>query len=136
MASLTPVTVCSEKFSFICFPPRIHPKVVFSKQPVVMVYEGNSRLLQANHESDPSDSKFFAMPELNAAAVGRRDENPALLSLQTILTEEELKGFKPQHAMLKKGEASFHHPLMVHGSFGNRWELRENQGAVCNSFCG
>ncbi|XP_033119624.1 phytanoyl-CoA dioxygenase, peroxisomal-like isoform X2 [Anneissia japonica] len=43
-------------------------------------------------------------------------------SIQTVLTEEEKALFKPVPSLLKKGEASFHHPLMVHGSYGNRSE--------------
>ena len=39
---------------------------------------------------------------------------------QTILTREELATFQPQPSLLKKGEASFHHPLAVHGSYANR----------------
>lgn len=41
-------------------------------------------------------------------------------SFQTILTEEEKVAFKPISGQLKKGEASFHHALAVHGSYGNR----------------
>ena len=41
-------------------------------------------------------------------------------SVQSILTEEERAHFKPVPSGLKKGEASFHHPLMVHGSYANR----------------
>ncbi|KAK3586616.1 hypothetical protein CHS0354_029495 [Potamilus streckersoni] len=41
-------------------------------------------------------------------------------SIKTILTEEEKLQFKPVCGRLKKGEASFHHPLSVHGSYGNR----------------
>ncbi|XP_071957621.1 probable alpha-ketoglutarate-dependent hypophosphite dioxygenase [Antedon mediterranea] len=44
-------------------------------------------------------------------------------SIQTVLTEEEKALFKPVPSLLKKGEASFHHPLMVHGSYGNRSEF-------------
>jgi len=36
------------------------------------------------------------------------------------LTEEEVEAFDPQPVELKKGEASFHHPLAIHGSYGNR----------------
>ncbi|XP_033641642.1 phytanoyl-CoA dioxygenase, peroxisomal-like [Asterias rubens] len=44
-------------------------------------------------------------------------------SIQTILTDEEKANFKPVHANLKKGEASIHHPLTVHGSWANRSEF-------------
>jgi ectoine hydroxylase-related dioxygenase (phytanoyl-CoA dioxygenase family) len=40
--------------------------------------------------------------------------------LQQMLTEEQKAAFKPIPVELKKGYASFHHPLMVHGSYANR----------------
>jgi ectoine hydroxylase-related dioxygenase (phytanoyl-CoA dioxygenase family) len=36
------------------------------------------------------------------------------------LTPEQKAAFKPVPIELKKGECSFHHPLMVHGSYENR----------------
>ena len=38
-------------------------------------------------------------------------------SIQSVLTDEQREDFKPVAIELKPGEASFHHPLMVHGSF-------------------
>lgn len=38
------------------------------------------------------------------------------------LTADQKNEFKPVAVELKKGEASFHHPLTVHGSFENRAE--------------
>jgi len=35
------------------------------------------------------------------------------------LTQQQLREFKPVAIELKKGECSFHHPMMVHGSFAN-----------------
>lgn len=43
-------------------------------------------------------------------------------AIQTVLNDEQQEQFKPVAIELKKGEASFHHPLMVHGSFENRTE--------------
>ena len=42
------------------------------------------------------------------------------------LTEEQRKEFKPVPIPLKKGYATFHHPLMVHGSYENKsdWPRR------------
>ena len=54
-------------------------------------------------------------------------------SLQTILTEQELTEFHPKPALLKKGEASFHHPLAVHGSYGNRSDV-QRRATVLNFF--
>src|SRR6185312_3733320 len=41
-------------------------------------------------------------------------------AIRTVMNEQQLKQFHPVAIELKKGEASFHHPLMVHGSFENR----------------
>jgi len=40
--------------------------------------------------------------------------------LMQFLTEEQKAEFKPVPIELKKGYATFHHPLMVHGSYANR----------------
>src|SRR5207244_3953742 len=54
-------------------------------------------------------------------------------SIQTVLTDEQKEKFKPVAIELKKGEASFHHPLMVHGSFDNR-TVRQRRATVINVF--
>lgn len=41
-------------------------------------------------------------------------------AIQTVLDDEQRAAFKPKAIELKRGEASFHHPLMVHGSYENR----------------
>lgn len=53
--------------------------------------------------------------------------------IKTILTPEEKSAFKPLMANLKKGEASFHHALAVHGSYGNRSD-KSRRAAVLNYF--
>ncbi len=40
-------------------------------------------------------------------------------AIESVLTPEQKENFQPVAIELKKGEASFHHPLMVHGSFAN-----------------
>ncbi len=40
-------------------------------------------------------------------------------AIQTVLSDEQKAQFKPVAIELKKGECSFHHPLMVHGSYEN-----------------
>jgi ectoine hydroxylase-related dioxygenase (phytanoyl-CoA dioxygenase family) len=47
------------------------------------------------------------------------------------LTEEQQEQFRPVAVELKAGEASFHHPMMVHGSFENRTS-RPRRAAVIN----
>ncbi len=41
-------------------------------------------------------------------------------SIHEVLSDVQRAEFKPVPIELKRGEASFHHPLMIHGSFGNR----------------
>ena len=40
-------------------------------------------------------------------------------AIRTVLTDEQLRQFQPTAIELKKGECTFHHPLMVHGSYEN-----------------
>ena len=54
-------------------------------------------------------------------------------SIKKVLTEEEQQLFQPLPSLLKKGHASFHHPLAIHGSFGNRTSS-PRRSAVINYF--
>jgi ectoine hydroxylase-related dioxygenase (phytanoyl-CoA dioxygenase family) len=54
-------------------------------------------------------------------------------AIQTVLTEEQRAQFQPVAVELKPGEASFHHPLLVHGSFENRTD-RPRRATVINAF--
>jgi ectoine hydroxylase-related dioxygenase (phytanoyl-CoA dioxygenase family) len=54
-------------------------------------------------------------------------------SIQSVLTEVQKSEFKPAAIELKKGYASFHHPLMVHGSFENSTDM-PRRAAVLNVF--
>ena len=49
------------------------------------------------------------------------------------LTEEQKEDFKPIPIELKRGYATFHHPLMVHGSYENRSEINR-RAFVLNVF--
>ena len=49
------------------------------------------------------------------------------------LTPQQKREFKPVAIELKKGECSFHHPLMVHGSYENRTD-RLRRAIVINVF--
>lgn len=53
--------------------------------------------------------------------------------LMDYLTEAQKAAFKPVPIELKKGYASFHHPLMVHGSYANKSE-RARRAFVLNVF--
>jgi ectoine hydroxylase-related dioxygenase (phytanoyl-CoA dioxygenase family) len=54
-------------------------------------------------------------------------------AIQQVLTAEQKTAFKPVAVELKKGEASFHHPHMVHGSYENRTN-RPRRAMVLNVF--
>jgi hypothetical protein len=54
-------------------------------------------------------------------------------AIRSVLSEEQNEQFIPVAIELKAGECSFHHPLMVHGSFENRSD-RPRRGAVINVF--
>jgi ectoine hydroxylase-related dioxygenase (phytanoyl-CoA dioxygenase family) len=42
-----------------------------------------------------------------------------MMAIQSVLSDEQKAQFKPVAIELARGECSFHHPLMVHGSFEN-----------------
>lgn len=47
------------------------------------------------------------------------------------LNAEQMEAFQPVPSLLKAGEASFHHPMLVHGSFENMSD-RPRRGVVLN----
>lgn len=57
----------------------------------------------------------------------------AMDGLMDFLNEEQKKAFKPVPIELKAGYATFHHPLMVHGSYENR-STRSRRAFVLNVF--
>lgn len=64
-------------------------------------------------------------------------DRPALAGdmngLMEFLTEDQKAAFKPIPIELKKGYATFHHPLLVHGSYENKSE-RARRAFVLNVF--
>ncbi len=54
-------------------------------------------------------------------------------AIQRVLSLEQRAQFKPVPIELKAGEASFHHPHLVHGSYENRTE-RPRRAVVLNVF--
>lgn len=54
-------------------------------------------------------------------------------AIQRVLTEEQKQQFKPVAIELKKGESSFHHPRMIHGSYANSSD-RSRRATVINVF--
>ena len=55
-------------------------------------------------------------------------------SIEAVLSDAQKSEFKPVAIELKAGECSFHHPLMVHGSYENR-SGHPRRGTVINVFC-
>jgi ectoine hydroxylase-related dioxygenase (phytanoyl-CoA dioxygenase family) len=51
--------------------------------------------------------------------------------IKEVLSTEQLEQFKPEPLPLRAGEASFHHPLTVHGSYANRTD-RPRRALVLN----
>jgi Protein involved in biosynthesis of mitomycin antibiotics/polyketide fumonisin len=58
---------------------------------------------------------------------GKMDE------ILTVLSPEQREAFKPLPIELKRGECSFHHPLMVHGSYENTTD-RPRRATIINAF--
>ena len=54
-------------------------------------------------------------------------------AIQTVLSDEQRRQFQPVAIELKKGECTFHHPLMVHGSYENSTD-GPRRAAVINVF--
>jgi ectoine hydroxylase-related dioxygenase (phytanoyl-CoA dioxygenase family) len=54
-------------------------------------------------------------------------------AVMSVLDREQREQFRPVAVELKAGEASFHHPRMIHGSFENR-SARPRRAAVVNVF--
>ena len=52
-------------------------------------------------------------------------------AIRTVLDSAQLAAFRPVASELRAGEASFHHPLMLHGSFANR-SPRPRRAVVIN----
>lgn len=52
-------------------------------------------------------------------------------AIRSVLSEEQLAAFRPVASELEAGFASFHHPLMLHGSFANP-SARPRRGVVVN----
>jgi ectoine hydroxylase-related dioxygenase (phytanoyl-CoA dioxygenase family) len=54
-------------------------------------------------------------------------------AIRSVLTDEQRASFHPVAIELQRGEASFHHPLMVHGSFENA-TAQPRRATVINVF--
>ncbi len=54
-------------------------------------------------------------------------------AIRSVLTDEQRRQFKPVAIELKAGEASFHHPRMIHGSYANS-TARPRRATVVNVF--
>jgi Phytanoyl-CoA dioxygenase (PhyH) len=73
----------------------------------------------------PGSHRWRLLPR--TGLTGNMDE------IMTVLTEEQKAAFHPVPIELKKGQCTFHHPLMVHGSFENRSD-RPRRATLINAF--
>ena len=73
----------------------------------------------------PGSHRWNLLPRTDLAS----DMNAVL----GVLTDEQREAFSPVAIELKAGEASFHHPMMLHGSYENR-SNRPRRAAVINVF--
>jgi len=73
----------------------------------------------------PGSHKWNLLPRGSLA-----DDMDAVLDR---LNDEQRQRFKPVAIELKAGEASFHHPMMIHGSFENRSD-KARRAVVINMF--
>jgi ectoine hydroxylase-related dioxygenase (phytanoyl-CoA dioxygenase family) len=53
--------------------------------------------------------------------------------IRTVLSPEQLERFKPVAAEVKRGQCTFHHPLMVHGSYENHSD-KPRRATLVNAF--
>jgi ectoine hydroxylase-related dioxygenase (phytanoyl-CoA dioxygenase family) len=53
--------------------------------------------------------------------------------IMTVLSPEQKQAFQPVPIELKRGQCTFHHPLMVHGSYENRSQ-RQRRATLINAF--
>ncbi|MGH9840069.1 MAG: phytanoyl-CoA dioxygenase family protein [Blastocatellia bacterium] len=54
-------------------------------------------------------------------------------AIRAVLSDEQKAAFKPVAVILKKGECSFHHPRMIHGSYANTTDA-PRRATVINVF--
>ena len=73
----------------------------------------------------PGSHRWNLLPR--TGLTGNMDE------IMTVLTPEQKQAFQPIPIELKRGQCTFHHPLMVHGSFENR-SARPRRATLINVF--
>jgi Phytanoyl-CoA dioxygenase (PhyH) len=73
----------------------------------------------------PGSHRWKLLPR--TGLTGNMDE------IMTVLTPEQKQAFLPVPIELKRGQCTFHHPLMVHGSFENRSQ-RPRRATLINAF--
>lgn len=73
----------------------------------------------------PGSHRWKLLPR--TGLTGNMDE------IMTVLTPEQKQAFLPIPIELKRGQCSFHHPLMVHGSYENRSD-RPRRATLINAF--
>lgn len=73
----------------------------------------------------PQSHRWPLLPTTNLAG--------GMEAIRGVLSDEQLEQFQPVACEMKAGEASFHHPLTLHGSYENR-SKRPRRAIVINLF--
>jgi ectoine hydroxylase-related dioxygenase (phytanoyl-CoA dioxygenase family) len=73
----------------------------------------------------PGSHRWKLLPR--TGLTGNMDE------IMTVLTPEQKQAFQPVPIELKRGQCTFHHPLMVHGSYANTSD-RPRRATLINAF--
>ncbi|MGB7137339.1 MAG: phytanoyl-CoA dioxygenase family protein [Acidobacteriaceae bacterium] len=73
----------------------------------------------------PGSQRWRVLPR--AGLTGNMEE------IETVLKPEQKEAFRPVPIELRRGECSFHHPLLVHGSYANYSE-RPRRATLVNAF--
>jgi ectoine hydroxylase-related dioxygenase (phytanoyl-CoA dioxygenase family) len=55
-----------------------------------------------------------------------------MTAILSVMDDEQKAEFKPVPIEMRRGHASFHHPLLLHGSYENRSE-RQRRATVINT---
>jgi len=73
----------------------------------------------------PGSHRWNLLPQ--TGLTGNMDE------IMNVLTPEQKEAFQPVPIEMKRGECSFHHPLLVHGSYAN-YSDRPRRATLVNAF--
>lgn len=83
-------------------------------------------------DSDEENGCLHYVPDTHRwPLLPRTDLAGNMTAVLSVLTEEQKAIFRPKPVVMKRGHASFHHPLLLHGSYGNQ-SSRPRRALVLN----